>query len=199
MNKYFHILVFLLISTASVFAQTSDDGFQDVPVYTDLKAAMKNPMAVRRFSFVKMNISRIPPEIFELENLEELDLSKNKIKKIPPEIKHLKKLKILNLSKNQLEELPAELGELEQLEKLDVSRNNIYKLPETIGNCSALEILLAWDTNLTGLPETLTKLKNLKEIDLRVILFSDTQKQYLSDLLPKVTIHFSGGCNCGPY
>ena len=62
----------------------------------------------------------------------------------------------------------------------------------------SLEKLDLWENNLSGLPSTLKKLPNLKEIDLRVILFSDATKWILKEMLPGVIIHFSHDCNCGP-
>lgn len=179
--------------------QTDKDFFQDVPVYTSVKEAAKNPLAVRRLSLVKMKLSKIPPEIFEMENLEELDLSRNRIREVPPAIGQLRKLRVLKLSKNQIESLPDEMGQLRRLEILDISRNPLYRLPESLGSCTALRQILAWDTNLTGLPATLNQLENLQEVDLRVILFSREDMQRLTEAFPRIKIHFSGECHCGPY
>lgn len=189
----------LAILAISACAQSDDTFFQDVPVYTSLKEAVKNPMAVRRLSLVKMKLGKVPSEIFEMENLEELDLSRNRIRVLPPAIAQLRKLRILKLQKNQLESLPEETGQLRRLEILDVSRNPLYRLPESLGKCSSLRQILAWDTNLSDLPATLNQLENLQEIDLRVILFSREDMQRLSEAFPRIRIHFSGECHCGPY
>jgi len=194
------IYIALIVCQGMAYAQTGkEDIFQDVPVYTDLKIAAKNPLAIKRLHLAKTNLSKVPEEIFLFKNLEELDLSKNKIKKVPPEIGELKKLVVLNLSKNKIEELPDEIGNLHRLVKLDVSRNDLFKLPDSIGNCESLEVLHVWDTNLSDLPDSLREIKSLKEIDMRVIVFSMAQIQYINERFPGITIYFSGDCHCGPY
>jgi Leucine-rich repeat (LRR) protein len=189
----------VFVSLTPTRAQTDADFFQDVPVYTSIKEAAKNPLAVRRLSLVKMKLNKIPPEVFDMENLEELDLSRNRIREVPPAIGQLRKLRVLKLSKNQIENLPDELGQLRRLEILDVSRNPLFRLPESLGSCTALRQILAWDTNLTGLPASLNQLENLQEVDLRVILFSREDMQRLTEAFPRIKIHFSGECHCGPY
>ncbi len=195
-TKWFIVLLVLSAGFPS-FAQP-EDTFRDVPVWTDLAAALENPRIVRRLSLTKTNLRAIPPEVFDLYNLEELDLSKNQIKNLPPEISRLKKLRFLDISKNKLEELPKEIGELNNLEILMAGKNNIYRLPDEIGNCSALESLSLWDNNLSGLPVNLKTLSNLKEVDLRVTLFSDAAKAIIKEMLPGVNVQFSNECNCGP-
>ena len=195
-NKWF-IFVLLLLPITAVFAQP-EDSFRDVPVWTDLKVALENPRAVRRLSLTKTNLRTVPPEVFDLYNLEELDLSKNQIKDLPPEIGNLKKLRFLDVSKNKLEELPKEIGQLSNLEILMAGKNNMYRLPDEIGNCSSLESLSLWDNNLSGLPTTLKGLSSLKEVDLRVTLFSDAAKAIIKEMLPGVNVQFSNECNCGP-
>lgn len=202
--KFFtaHVLLCAFLAVVRLVpsqAQADTDFFQDVPVYTSIREAAKNPLAVRRLSLVKMKLSKIPPEVFDMENLEELDLSRNRIRDVPPAIGQLRKLRVLKLSKNQIETLPDELGQLRHLEILDVSRNPLFRLPESLGGCTALRQILAWDTNLTGLPATLNQLENLQEVDLRVILFSREDMQRLTETFPRIKIHFSGECHCGPY
>jgi len=47
-------------------------------------------------------LEEIPPEVFELEQLESLNLSWNNITTIPQSITRLQNLKALNLSRNQI-------------------------------------------------------------------------------------------------
>ena len=191
------ILLLTVLPIYTAYAQP-EDSFRDVPVWTDLKAALENPRAVRRLSLAKTKLRTIPPEVFELYNLEELDLSKNQIKKLPPEIAKLRKLRFLDISKNKLEDLPKEIGELKNLEILMAGKNNIYRLPDEIGGCTSLESISLWDNNLTGLPVSMKTLPNLKEVDLRVTLFSDAAKAMIKEMLPGVNVQFSNECNCGP-
>ena len=58
----------------------------------------------------------IPEPIFQLENLEILDLSNQAIRFVPPQVSQLIKLRKLILSKNMLlESLPGSLGSMKKL------------------------------------------------------------------------------------
>lgn len=189
------ILFSAFFSPLSSFSQS----WQDVPVYTDIKEAMKSPNSVKRIDLSKQKLTKIPPEVFtEFPNLYELVLSKNKLTKIPLEIGELKNLRILKLDRNKIEEIPETIGKLNKLEVLDVNRTEIYRLPESIGNCSSLEHIIAWDTNLFTLPRSLKKCTQLKMVNLRNIQFSESTKEELKAMLPGVIIEFSESCNCGP-
>lgn len=173
--------------------------WQDVPVYTDLKEALKNPKSVKRLDLSKQKLSRIPSEVFtSFPNMYELVLSKNKLKTLPDELGNLRNLRILKLDRNKFESLPETIGRLEKLEVLDVNRSDLYYLPESIGNCHSLERIIAWDTNLITLPNSLKKCHSLGYIDLRNIEFSSSLQEELKTMLAGVKIEFTNSCNCGP-
>ena len=65
-------------------------------------------------------LSKLPEELFQLEQLELLSLSDNRISSLSPSIGRLVKLKQLSLKNNQLVSLPVILGQL-PLEELWVS------------------------------------------------------------------------------
>ena len=41
------------------------------------------------------------------------------------------------------------------------------------------------------------QITGLKEVDLRVIVMSDDQKDDIRELLPDTKVHLDKGCNCG--
>ena len=55
----------------------------------------QKPDSLYKLSFSGKNLEQIPPEIYNIINLKELDLSENAIKKIPPEIVNLTNLEKL--------------------------------------------------------------------------------------------------------
>lgn len=61
--------------------------------------------------------------LFDLVNLEELDLSDSAIECLPSEIGKLKNLKVLNLHNNKITELPVELLTLNNLETIIIANN----------------------------------------------------------------------------
>ena len=86
----------------------------------------------------------LPPELFQMIKLNELDLGFNQLNTLPLEIGQLTKLTVLYLYKNQLNTLPLEICQLTKLTWLDLSRNQ-----------------------LTTLPPEICQLSNLKKLDLR--------------------------------
>lgn len=104
------------------------------------------------------NLKKVPNYIFDLANLEELNLSNNEISgAIQAEIHNLKKLKILDLSNNKMTGVPAEIGQLKNLEILNLSNNLLTGLPHELGNLQNLKEL-----NLSG--------NNYSQQDLDIIL-----------------------------
>jgi len=107
-----------------------------------------------------------PPEIFNLINLQYLDLYEHKFKSLPNEIGNLKNLKILILDSNQLGALPAEIGNLINLEKLGLFMNRLSALPPEIGNLEKLQYLDLEVNYLSTLPPEITNLLNLQQLEL---------------------------------
>lgn len=72
---------------------------------------------------------QIPVEIFDIKDLEELNLSGCYVATLPQEIAQLNKLKHLNLANNFIQQIPSEINQLVQLEYLDISQNEFRKFP----------------------------------------------------------------------
>ncbi len=87
-------------------------------------------------------VKSLPGTIGKLQNLEELDLSRNAIKGIPPQIASLQKLKRLALDYNEIHELPAFVGNLKNLQELSICGNGGIKLPQSLSNLNGLKIFM---------------------------------------------------------
>jgi leucine-rich repeat protein SHOC2 len=85
-------------------------------------------------------IKPLPATIAKLQNLEELDLGRNRLQTIPPEISNLKNLKKLGLDYNNLHDIPSFIGELKNLRELSISSNGGVKLPQSLSKLSGLRI-----------------------------------------------------------
>ncbi|MCY4579238.1 MAG: leucine-rich repeat domain-containing protein [Chloroflexi bacterium] len=107
----------------------------------------------------------VPPELSNLANLDELDLSRNQLTgSIPPELGNLANLDELDLSRNQLTgSIPPELGNLANLRKLYLNENQLTgSIPPELGNLANLWILYLNENQLTGsIPPELGNLANL--------------------------------------
>ena len=109
------------------------------------------------------HISILPPGINKLKLLRCLVLVANKLKYLPPEMKNLTLLKTLYLSCNCLTSLPGEIiGSLINLETFSVENNLLTSIPEEIANCSKLKHLNLSGNYLSALPK---QLGNLQELD----------------------------------
>lgn len=168
-------------------------------LYKSLKsAALVSPDSVFRLSLKGKKLKEIPPAVFQFKNLRELDLTRNRIEYLPNEINQLKKLEKLNLSKNRLKEINPQIGSCIELRWLDVGKNDLTKLPDQICVLEKLEYLQLWANEITSLPTKFYKLKNIRQIDMRAIIISESEREEINDQLPKqADVLFSPPCNCG--
>jgi Leucine-rich repeat (LRR) protein len=86
----------------------------------------------------------LPPEIGDLQNLQELSLGMNDLSdSIPPEIGRLANLQKLSLSMNHLSGLiPREIGDLKNLQSLTLNENQLSgPIPSAVSNLKKLDTL----------------------------------------------------------
>lgn len=143
-----------------------------------------------------MGITTLPPEIFQLTNLTELDLRHNQFSSLPPEICKLTNLQklnlwnnrlsdqysaicqlpnltVLDLCNNQFKSLPPEICNLMNLKKLNLYGNYISRLPRGIDQLTELMWLNLGHNHFSILPPEIGKLTNLTKLDLRHNHFSN--------------------------
>jgi internalin A len=111
-------------------------------------------------------LTEIPPEIFQLSNLQQLWLSNNQITKIPDAIAALSNLQNLFLYGNKITEIPNVIAALSNLQNLDLSRNQITEIPDDISALSNLQNLDFGNNKITKIPDAITALSNLQQLDL---------------------------------
>ena len=107
--------------------------------------------------------SRIPPALFQIRELETLDLSKNILCEIPGAFTNLQNLTELNLSFNRIETFPAVLGRLPNLKRLSLISNRIKVVGDIVG-FEKLEELNLLDNCLQVFPSNLGVLPCLKRL-----------------------------------
>jgi len=107
----------------------------------------------------------LPAEIGQLENLEVLNIDYNDLCEIPMEIGQLLNLKRINLNQNwRLRALPPEIGQLANLEEMYINNNDLQELPSQIGQLTNLKFLHLQNNDLTELPSEIGGLTNLIEL-----------------------------------
>ena len=88
------------------------------------------------------SVKTLTGTIGNLQNLEELDLGRNRMTSIPSQIASLQKLRRLALDYNEIHELPSFIGSLKNLQELSVCGNGGIKLPKSLCNLNGLKIFI---------------------------------------------------------
>ena len=110
-------------------------------------------------------LKKIPAEVFELTQLESLDLSYNNIIEISQNITILQNLKSLNLLGNKFRDFPSVLGNLPNLVILRLSLSSLQLVPKWLYQIQELSLDLS-NNQLKNLPECLTSISNLTHLNL---------------------------------
>lgn len=108
-------------------------------------------ITVKILSISYLGLKYIPNEIFEIKNLESLNLSNNKIKKIPCKILQTN-LKYLNLSNNEIKKIPSNFEFPPSLKKLILFGNPINCVNIENAHC---KIILNYKINEFLIPKNL--------------------------------------------
>jgi internalin A len=125
-----------------------------------------NTPRVLRVDLSRLQLTSLPPALFELRYIREVDLSNNEITKLPDEISRLQYLQELSVAHNDLSTLPSTLAELPNLRRLDASYNHITVLPDSCCDLRALEYLGVEYNQLTSVPALLSRLRTLQALNL---------------------------------
>ncbi|XP_078697419.1 uncharacterized protein LOC144925314 [Branchiostoma floridae x Branchiostoma belcheri] len=112
------------------------------------------------------SLAQLPKEVFELKELEALDLTKNKNIDLSHQLTKLTNLKVLCLDDCDLKTVPAAVMKLPQLEMLILSNNRNITLPDEMSGLTNLTVLDLRYCNLDTLPSVVLKLTNLQVLDL---------------------------------
>jgi len=114
---------------------------------------------------------KIPKGIFELPNLQLLELRQTNFRAIPDEIQQLQNLRYLKYQGNrngrQILEITEQIGALSSLQMLEISDVLLLELPESIGALERLEKLGIYNTErLLSIPDSVCDLPQLKVLEL---------------------------------
>lgn len=113
-----------------------------------------------------VSLAQIPIEVFELPELEVLDLSNNELASIPEAIYKLEKLTILLLGGNQFTEIPESISNLQHLKELNLANNKITSIPTWISRLTNLTCLNLGGNQLVSIPDSISELPNLTFLNL---------------------------------
>ncbi len=111
-------------------------------------------------------LTHIPDEVFELKQLQVLNLSYNYLTAVPDTIARLQNLTRLDLAGNRLTTVPDTMVQLQNLTWLDVGRNQLTTVPNPITQLRSLIWLDLSKNQLSDVPDAITRLQNLTHLDL---------------------------------
>ena len=133
---------------------------------TELPPELWNLTNLDRLNLNGYQLTALPPEIGNLTQLAALDLTGNQLTELPLEIRNLTQLTRLGLRGNQLTELPPEIRNLPKLNQLGLGGNQLTELPAELWNLTQLTVLNLSGNQLTALPPEIGNLTNLTELNL---------------------------------
>ncbi|CAM4586041.1 unnamed protein product [Leuciscus chuanchicus] len=117
-------------------------------------------------SLAMRGLEEMPEELWELQELQKLNISLNALSLVPSGLGNLENLVVLNLWGNELVELPPEIGRLGNLRVLFAHRNRLNEVPEELGDCSNLEVLSLANNQISTLPNSLSNMRKLAKLNL---------------------------------
>lgn len=88
------------------------------------------------------NMTKLPNGLFELKNIEYLNIHSNRLGEIPKSILEFPKLKRLTIGFNEIKTIPNWIGTIDSLESLAVNGNELTELPDTLLTLPKLDYLL---------------------------------------------------------
>lgn len=99
------------------------------------------------------------------KTLTHLSLSRCQLTSVPEEVANLDQLVLLNLSHNQIKDLPEFLGKLKLIETLDLRRNLVEVLPLSLAKCRKLRKLALSNNQLCGVATLWPALNHVTDLD----------------------------------
>lgn len=133
------------------------------------------------------NLKEIPNAIYDIPNLQELELFDTKISSVSEKIVQIKNLKKIAFwqplfSDNdkpivlKLDEIFQNLSKCYNLKELSFNKNGIKEIPENISLLTQLRKISAIDNLLVSYPNSIYKLTNLIEIDFGINQIKEIKK-----------------------
>lgn len=150
------------------------DNNPHLQIYSVEWPALQN---LRELKLTRLDLHRVPEELFYCPALEKLDLYRNQIQELPPIEAASPSLQQLDFSYNQLTELPYWIAELPNLKRLYLEWNRLEYLEIRLGNLQELEVLHLHANFFQELPQDLLELRKLNG--------NDEEKSFLRGL----TVH----------
>lgn len=144
---------------------------------------LKISQTVRHIAINSNRLTQLDPSIFELPNLEILNLKACNLTALP-EIKEINRsLKTIYLNNNKINQLDRSISNLQALCTLFLSCNNLTNLPDEFAKLSNLTRLNIDRNQFEILPECLFLMNNIRHLSLDQNPFTEDEKIRISQRL----------------
>lgn len=120
----------------------------------------------RRADLSKLKLTTVPAELFQMQDVQQVSLSRNPLTGLSAEMTTLTRLHTLDLSYCELSTLPDVVTQLSTLETLDLSNNQLTELPASFAALTQLKKLVIDRCNLATIPAVLKEFPNLEVLDI---------------------------------
>ena len=161
---------------------------------SELENAVKD--SVYSLDLRREKLYAIPAIVFELPNLRQLNLSKNKLELLGDSITLLKKLNRLDLSHNKFKAIPYAIFRLENLTHLSLGMNQIERIPDEIAYLTQLESLDLFDNAITYFSPSLKMLATLKKLDIQGVMYGHVMHAKLVEDFKHCILLIDPPCSC---
>lgn len=118
-------------------------------------------LSPEREACMEFRLHRIPQDVGRMCNLKVLIADLSGIRNVPEELAGCVNLQKLSLSNNRISHLPENFSQLQNLTTLHLANNWIKTFPEMICNIVSLEFLDLSDNLIESLPPRIGQLQNL--------------------------------------
>ncbi len=138
--------------------------------------AVLSPIA-RSIRLDMCRLVAIPPFVFKMHNLEDLNLSGNELTELPDELFDLKKLRVLNISYNHITSIPTAIQHLHQLTELQCISFEYCQLPAALPTLPQLRRLVfgivAVPTQFVPVPAIIFECRALTSLEISGLTFDE--------------------------
>ncbi len=123
----------------------------------------------------------------DLNNIRAIDLSDD-FNPIPSRVFQMKNLQYLNLNNKDLKIFPEEICNFKSLKVLLLNGNRFNKVPECLFELNEMETLTIFGCYLDSIPHGFSKLENLKLFGVGGNNFDDSDIKFFKESLPDCNI-----------
>ena len=162
--------------------------------WSDVQGA--NPDTIFSISFAKEKLSQLPVQLWNFKKLRYLNLQRNKLAALPDSLEQLTEIEFLDISHNRFILIPIAITRLYKLKVLKASSNKLTFISNNIENCEKLQDIDLYDNLIEDLGKGLYKLKELRLLDLRGVMYGTIFQSQLKASLPNVKIKMDPPCKC---